>query len=202
MIGIYKIENKINNKIYVGQSSFIEKRWYQHKSNYLNPTYNSALYKAMNKYGIENFSFEVIEECSLEQLDEKEKYWIQKLNSLVPNGYNIALGGYQRGNTLYDYKEIAQKYQEIGNSKKVAELFQCDFKTVLKACHANNIPMSSTKERAVYQINKDTNEIIACYSNLHIAYREGLQKPYDSSISRVCRGIRKTAYGYKWQYVE
>ena len=49
MIGIYKIENKINNKIYVGQSSLIEKRWYQHKSNYLNPTYNSALYKAMNK---------------------------------------------------------------------------------------------------------------------------------------------------------
>lgn len=202
MIGIYKIQNKINNKIYVGQSVSIEKRWTQHKINYTNSTYNSALYKAMNKYGIENFSFEVIEECSIEQLDDKEIFWIQKLNSLVPNGYNIALGGYQRGNSLYNYEEIANKYKEIGNSKKVAELFNCDFKTVLRACHACDIPMSSTKEKAVYQIDKDTDEIISCYSNLHIAYKEGLQRPYDSSISRVCRGVRKSAYGYKWRYVE
>lgn len=201
MIGIYKIVNLVNGKIYVGQSINIQKRWYQHKSDYNKEGGCPILYAAIRKYGIENFSFEVIEECSLELLDEREKYWISQMNTLNPNGYNIALGGATRGNTIYDYEVLAKAYMELGSSKKVAEKFNCDFKTVLNACHIMEIPMSSTKERAVYQIDKDTEEIIACFANIHIAYREGLNRPYDSSISRVCRGIRKTAYGYKWKYI-
>ena len=202
MIGIYKIENKINGKIYVGQSIHITKRWSQHKNNYLSSTHQSALYEAFKKYGLDNFTFSIIEECDLTELDNKEIFWITKLNTLVPNGYNISCGGQGRKNFLYDYKVISERYKEIGNSKKVAEEFNCDFKTVLNACHSYNIPMNCTKEKAVYQIDKDTDEILACYSNLHTAYREGLQRPYDSSISRVCRGVRKTAYGYKWKYVK
>ena len=201
MIGIYKIVNLVNGKIYVGQSINIQKRWYQHKSDYNKEGGCPILYAAIRKYGIENFSFEVIEECSLELLDEKEKYWISQMNTLNPNGYNIALGGAARGNAIYDYEILAKAYMELGSSKKVAEKFNCDFKTVLNACHIMEVPMSSTKERAVYQIDKDTEEIIACFANIHIAYKEGLNRPYDSSISRVCRGIRKTAYGYKWKYI-
>ena len=200
MIGIYKIVNLVNGKIYVGQSINIQKRWYQHRSDYNKDGGCPILYAAIRKYGIENFSFEVIEECSLELLDEREKYWISKMNTLVPNGYNIALGGAQRGNTLYNYEELAKSYLELGSSKKVAEKYNCNFKTVLNACHIMEVPMSCTKEKAIYQIDKDTNEILAFYSNIHNAYRDGLHRPYDSSISRVCRGIRKTAYGYKWQY--
>lgn len=201
MIGIYKIVNLVNGKIYVGQSINIQKRWYQHKSDYNKEGGCPILYAAIRKYGIENFSFEVIEECSLELLDEREKHWISQMNTLNPNGYNIALGGTARGNTIYDYEVLAKAYMELGSSKKVAEKFNCDFKTVLNACHIMEVPMSSTKERAVYQIDKDTEEIIACFANIHIAYKEGLKRPYDSSISRVCRGIRKTAYGYKWKYI-
>lgn len=201
MIGIYKITNLKDGKSYVGQSINITKRWNQHRNEYQKEGGCLVLYAAMRKYKIENFSFEILEECSIEQLNEKEIYWISKLNTLVPNGYNVALGGAQRGNPLYNYEELAKSYLELGSSKKVAEKFNCDFKTVLNACHAMEIPMSCTKERAVYQIDKDTDEIIACYANMHIAYREGLNRPYDSSISRVCRGVRNIAYGYKWQYV-
>lgn len=96
MIGIYKITNNINGKIYVGQSINIYERWKQHEYKAFNcneKAYNSAIHQAYRKYGIENFSYEIIEECPPEQLDIREIYWIEQLNSLAPNGYNITPGG-------------------------------------------------------------------------------------------------------------
>ena len=96
MIGIYKITNNINNKIYVGQSIDIKERWKQHLYKAYNEKelgYNSAIHQAFRKYGYENFSFEIIELCNKEELDVKEIYWIKTLNSLAPIGYNILPGG-------------------------------------------------------------------------------------------------------------
>ena len=89
--GIYKIENKINKHIYIGQSINILKRWTEHTKDskkYLNLT----LYKAFNKYGIKNFLFSIIEECQKEKLDEREIYWIKYYDS-YKNGYNMTPGG-------------------------------------------------------------------------------------------------------------
>lgn len=94
-IGIYKIENLINGKIYIGQSSNIERRWKNHKANAFNKNdkgYDYPLYRAIRKYGLRNFSFEIIEECSLTELNDKEKYYISKYNSFF-NGYNQTFGG-------------------------------------------------------------------------------------------------------------
>lgn len=80
MIGIYKITNKINGHFYIGQSIQIEKRWSNHKIaafNKLDKGYEYPLYRAIRKYGLENFDFEIIEECSKEQLNERENYWIK-----------------------------------------------------------------------------------------------------------------------------
>ena len=95
MIGIYKIKNLINGKIYVGQSNNIERRFAQHKSPYEQARFSDKpLYKAFLKYGIENFDFSIIEECSIEQLNDREKFWISELNTLIhQNGYNITSGG-------------------------------------------------------------------------------------------------------------
>lgn len=79
MIGIYKITNKINHKSYIGQSTNIEKRWNNHLSSVNNTQdhcYNYPVYRAMRKYGVQNFSFEVLELCSSELLDEREQYWV------------------------------------------------------------------------------------------------------------------------------
>ena len=95
MVGIYKIENKINGHIYIGQSVNIYQRWNNEKSTAFNPTssaYNSPLSKAFRKYGIENFVFEVIEECGRDELNNKERYWINHYDSFY-NGYNQTLGG-------------------------------------------------------------------------------------------------------------
>ena len=116
MIGIYKITNKLNGKSYVGQSVDIVHRWYQHKTGG-----ELAIGKAIQKYGVDNFIFEIIEECNVNMLDEREKYWILKLNTLSPNGYNLKLAestrGEDNGCALLTQKQV-EKLREIYNSKK------------------------------------------------------------------------------------
>lgn len=94
--GIYKIENLINGKLYIGQSVQIEKRFEQHKKvafSRKDPNYNNLIYKAIRKYGLDNFKFEIIEEVSEDQdLDEREIYWISHYNS-YKEGYNMTPGG-------------------------------------------------------------------------------------------------------------
>lgn len=93
MIGIYKITNKINNKVYIGQSKDIKFRWYRHRLAAFNknyPQYNCLLYKAIRKYGLDNFNFEVVEECEEIELNNKEQYYISLYNSSnIQFGYNM-----------------------------------------------------------------------------------------------------------------
>lgn len=94
---IYKIENTINNKVYIGQTiNKPEYRWKEHQrisKNTDNPDF-SYIHSAIRKYGADNFNFQVIDKAnSKEELDAKEKQYISCLNTLVPNGYNISSGG-------------------------------------------------------------------------------------------------------------
>ena len=88
IIGIYKITKKSNGKSYIGQSNDIERRLIEHKYKTDIP-----VELAIQKYGIEAFDYEIIEECSLEQLDEREKYWIAHYNTFKGFGYNCNEGG-------------------------------------------------------------------------------------------------------------
>lgn len=96
MIGIYKITNKINGKIYVGQSIDIDRRWKEHRWDCVNPNvtdYNSKKNRALRKYGVDNFIFEVLEETDEEDLNQREIFWITTLDT-VNNGYNLSNGGH------------------------------------------------------------------------------------------------------------
>ena len=102
IIGIYKITNKINGKIYIGQSKNIFKRWSEHR--YEAKNNDKPLYKAFRKYGIENFTFEIIEICNIEQLNEREIFWTKFYNS-YNNGYNLTPGGDYSSKTQRIVKE-------------------------------------------------------------------------------------------------
>lgn len=135
---IYVITNDVNGKQYVGKTDFsIEKRFQEHcYDKDRRRCEKRPLYNAMNKYGIEHFHTEQLEECSIEDSNNREIYWIEKLNT-YHNGYNATLGGESK--RYYNYREIAAKYLELKNQKETAEYFDCDILTVRKACKNYNI---------------------------------------------------------------
>lgn len=95
---IYKITNKINGKCYVGLTTrTIEIRFREHIEEGVNlsPDDNSLLHKAIHKYGGSSFEIELLDTAdSKEELSKKELYWAQVLNSMLPNGYNLAEPGH------------------------------------------------------------------------------------------------------------
>ena len=98
MIGIYKVENLINKQIYIGQSLDIESRIKEHKlrpfrgDKTTNKEWDKKLYKAIREDGLSNFSFTILEECSIEELDLREQYYIE-LYKCYLEGYNLTRGG-------------------------------------------------------------------------------------------------------------
>jgi group I intron endonuclease len=94
MASIYIIENKDNGKRYVGKTTLSDpyKRWSQHKYNAKGQWNDMVIGRAINKYGIDSFTFYVIETCDDNDVDERETYWIEKFNTYY-DGYNSTLGG-------------------------------------------------------------------------------------------------------------
>lgn len=201
---IYKFTNIRNNKVYIGQTCGpIEDRIAQHKWSAMHGV-ETYLYNSIRKYGMTCFKIDVIEECDDSLLNDREKYWINYYNS-YNNGYNLTPGG--DGNQQFNYKEIADKYLELKNQQDVAKFFHCGIKVVQKACKTYNIKLASkeikrkksNKGCSVARIDPDTKEILEVYSSL----KEIDDKYGDkSTISKVCRGERKKAMGYGWQYIK
>lgn len=135
--GIYKITNALNNNCYIGLSKQIKDRWKQHQNRYLNiddKEYNKALYRAFRKYGIESFTFEILELCDEHKLADREIYWINFYNS-YNNGYNETPGG-AIGNiclgekhpnhklTKEDVIAIRTYYKNLARKKDVYQLYK------------------------------------------------------------------------------
>lgn len=117
---IYKITCLINGKIYIGQTTTdIEKRWRRHTWRCTLDSRRMAISNAIDKYGKENFKIELIDSAnSVEELNEKEVYYINMLNSLSPNGYNIDPGG----NNKKMRQETKDKISSSNKGKVISEL--------------------------------------------------------------------------------
>ena len=206
---IYKIQNKINNKIYIGQTiKPVEKRFRQHKNNYNKPYFSQLLlYKAINKYGLENFTFEEIEEVDDSELDNREKYWIEYYNS-YNNGYNSTLGGRLVELYNWDMEEIVELYNKYRSARKVAQILGCDHSTIDNLLNANQIPRFSkaqTYGKTIY-LRKDDKEYEFDCAN------SAAQWLIDNNITksknlRCIRGYltngylkKQTYYGYEIDY--
>lgn len=134
---IYKIVNMVNGKMYIGQTmvKYPNTRWANHKNSAKNGK-DQPLYRAMRKYGIDNFKFVImLKNIPVDKLDFYERLWIKKLNTQVPNGYNISPGGgVLRGkdNPMYGKTpwnkgkkcpEISKKMKEWRNKPEVQEFY-------------------------------------------------------------------------------
>ena len=149
---IYKITNQINGKSYVGQTvKSAEERWKEHQQHAFGThenDQNKTLYKAIRKYGLENFTFEVLQDNinNFEDLDKAEIYWIDFYNSFV-TGYNETLGG-QQYHCILPNKEIIEDYYKTRSARKTAKNFGIDHSTVDAILNANNIPRFSFRQAA------------------------------------------------------
>lgn len=115
---IYIIQNKVNKKIYIGQTNDPDYRWRRHQSDCKNPNTNSyymMIGRAIRKYGADSFDFSVLEECvSLKEANNAEEFWIQYLNTQNKDiGYNIKSGG-------DNHKQSDETKRKIGAGNSIA----------------------------------------------------------------------------------
>lgn len=115
MIGIYKYQNKLNNKIYIGRSINITRRKWEHLHS---PSPYSYFDSVLQQIGEEAFDFEIVEECTAKQLKDREKYWIAYYNCCVLDnrngGYNLTRGGEEYRSEENPWSKLTiQQVQEI-----------------------------------------------------------------------------------------
>lgn len=148
MVGIYKITNLINQKSYIGQSIHIERRWQEH----CRPSSSSIIAKAIRKYSQENFSFEVLEECDISELNQKEAYYIAFFNTVVPYGYNIEELSEEDSKTSFTIYDKATLELIINDIKES----QLTFTDIAKKYSLNRRTIIRINEGEVH-FNKDEN---------------------------------------------
>ena len=177
--GIYKIVNIEDNKAYIGSAKNFLKRKYMHFHLLSKNKHHSTYFQnAYNKYGKNNFIFEIIEKCNIEILIEREQYFI----NLYKPEYNMTM--------------VAGKATNLG--KKFSE----NHKLLISKAHKGKTisvlakeKMSKSKEKAVLQFDKKDNFIKEWES------AKKAKKLYKyANITEVCKGNRKTACGFIWRY--
>lgn len=191
MIGIYLITNQINNKVYVGQSVNIEQRWRAHRSRPFNLNsndYEKPLYRAIRKYGLDNFEFKVIEVCREEELNEKEEKWIRYFAAVDPEkGYNLTYGGETGVPLKITEEESNQIIDLLLNSTKTQQEIADQFNISQRLVSGINL--------GEYWIKQDLSYPIRQRKEHHICQSCGKEISYKSEYCITCAGLlrRKAA---------
>ena len=202
---IYKITNNINGKIYIGQTTgSLERRWRQHRCK---SSGCRVLQKAIQKYGAERFTVEQIDTAAdIDELNQKEKFWIQQYDCIVPNGYNLKSGGNRPTYSEDSRQRMSRNHADVSgeNNPHYGVRLSVDVRKkisdsrkgkTLSEQHRLKVAMASPRRKSV--LNIDTNEY---FSSSRMAEKHyGL--PH-GTVSRVCRGDGHTAGGFRWCYVK
>lgn len=151
MIGkIYKITNKVNGKVYIGQTrQSLKERWYKHCQKQCDNHSKMPIKQAIFKYGKENFLMELIEECDVSLLNEQEVYWISKYNSYI-KGYNCTIGGQNCATkqcklTEKQQLEIINKKNLGYSSSQLAKEYSVDKGTITNIFKRHSLKMPHNK---------------------------------------------------------
>lgn len=210
MAYIYKITNIKNNKVYIGQTTYsLEERFKLHLQEAFAQKSNRPLYKAMRKYGAENFIIECIEEVSLADINNKEIYYIEFYKSYAPLGfgYNATLGG--EGTRTLDYQLIYALWDSglsIAEICKIVNANRYGVRHALQgyakyseqeARHRGNIYQHSLRKKKVYQYNEN-GDFINEFSTVEDAAKTLNCRV--KSIQAALANSRSAAVGYLWSY--
>lgn len=181
MTCIYKISNILTNDCYVGSSIDLKERWRRHKKDLRAGKHHSIiLQRAWDKYKEENFKIEVLQECSTEEMKDRENYYLCELKPV----YNICKEAYSTVGRVYreETRLKHKKYAIDNNIRPPKETYEGRY-----------IPVIMLDKKTEGEIKEFKSLSDACF---------GIGKDYSfvSTISDVCKGKRKSAFGYKWKF--
>ena len=190
---IYKATNKINNKVYIGQTTqLLKDRIHGHKNEAFNNILkNCPFHRAIVKYGLESFEIEKIEEVNNELLNEREIYWIDYYDSYY-NGYNATLGGQQ--GRLYSIKDVLP-YWELGYGRlEISKITGMGLSTITSLLLENGISLEEMKERRYQKVKaslkKYPDEIYLKYWNQGKTIKE-IADILEISYQYISMGLKK-----------
>ena len=208
MAFIYKITNLINNKCYIGKTErTIEERWQEHLRH--RKSLDLPLYRALNKYGVENFQIEQLEECSSQVVNEKETYWIIHYDS-CKEGYNCTLGG--EGGLLYlpenEIEDILTRYNDGERLDLLCKEYHHNYSLIKVALEQRgifvNINAGPAKlSKKIYAINPLTLKIEKKFESISAAARY-LCKPGHNPkaiVNHICKykDTATVSHGFLWR---
>jgi group I intron endonuclease len=207
MVYIYQIINRITNQSYIGQTTQdLYERWRQHKKKKSNCRYLKA---AFNKYGIEKFDFKLICIGFDNNLNDLEIFYINKFNSIVPNGYNLRSGGNNGGKhneetkrkiseTLKKTLSITKRETKLGKPHTEETKIKLSNINKGKKCKIETIEKFRMKTKhTVLQLDMSENIINVFFNTVEAAKALGTTK---NNICMVCNGKRKSAKGFIFRY--
>lgn len=184
IIGVYYIKCKITNKQYVGSSKNIQSRLSKHFSELFNNKHrNKKLQEEFNKYGYDNFEFDIYETCDIDELLNKERN--KQISIGVDNLYNEKISNYYISEELKKIHASADKSSHKTN----------EYREKMRELKSNYIIQ--------YEIDytNKTYNAIAMYDNMkEVIDLNPTFKP--QPIRGVCNGSKKSAYGFYWRYAD
>lgn len=208
---IYKITNQINGKSYIGKTErSIEVRWQEHLRHTKELAERLPLYKAMNKYGLENFKIEQIEECDNDVLDDREIFWIKQYGT-YGNGYNCTGGG-EGGVKDYheDIDEIISRYLAGERLDKLCKEYKHDYASIKPKIEAKGIKIDTNAgpkklSKGVVALDPKTKEIVAFYESISAAARAICEpgknaRAIANHISRY-KNTQSVSHGFLWRTI-
>ena len=198
---IYKITNKITNKIYIGQSvSHIlnhkryrpygyEGRFRCHISEAFSTKKNQShfLNNSIRKHGKENFKVEIIENCECIDSDTKEIYYISKFNSLYPNGYNLKNGGMTFSHTDMSKQRVSNGVRKYYYEKKLKRFENVSIETLDYDKYIRPLRRHKIQYGWYVYINSKKADFGGVHININESYNEAkifLKKIYDKNNSK------------------
>lgn len=165
---IYKITNKLSGQSYIGQSLHPFERWYQHAHGK-----DSPIQRAIKEIGVSNFMFEILEECDVNIVNDRETFWIDYYHS-YGNGYNTNRGEGKK-------EKINQEIINLPSQVKPRK--------------------GDNSKSPVEALDPKTGEVLYKFNSIAEA-QKFCDCGNSGNISAVCRGRGRTAYGYAWRYVQ
>lgn len=215
MIGIYKITSP-SGKVYIGQSIDIEHRFHEY-SLITNCNFQTKLFRSLKKYGANKHSFEILEECALEKLNERERYYQDKYNVLSEYGLNCRLTTTQdksgknslesnkkRSESLKGKKrgprpDVSERNKKVHKDKIITKEHREAISKHFKGKpHPYQGPRGVTLRKPILQYSKDRTTLI----KEHISMQEAAKfvNRRASDIHRIVSGNGNFCAGYWWCY--